>query len=98
MTDFSQALHRACVSFSTVIEFNVWLWNQIRIVDYFPALLLHKTKYGKLEQDRGTRNCRVGFEGFCECSNLRFSWPVVLKLYQTFEDWNDAATELELAP
>ena len=24
----------------TVIEFNVWLWNRIRIADYFPALML----------------------------------------------------------
>ena len=33
-----------CVSkvFSTVIEFNVWLWNRIRIADYFPALMLPK--------------------------------------------------------
>ena len=31
-----------CVSkvYSTVIEFNVWLWNRIRIADYFPALML----------------------------------------------------------
>ena len=28
-----------CV-YPKVIEFNVWLWNRIRIADYFPALML----------------------------------------------------------
>ena len=31
-----------CVSkvYSTVTEFNIWLWNRIKITDYFPALML----------------------------------------------------------
>ena len=40
--------------YSAVIEFNVWLWNRIRIADYFPALMLPE---GKI-------NSGVGFQSF----------------------------------
>ena len=41
MVDFSQPLHCAlCEVYPTVFECNVWLWNRIKIADYFPALML----------------------------------------------------------
>ena len=33
---------------STVIEFNAWLWNQIRTAYYFPALMLPEVSFDKL--------------------------------------------------
>ena len=42
MADFLRLCIVLCVSkvYCTVIEFNVWLWDRMRIADYFPALLL----------------------------------------------------------
>ena len=55
MADFLGLCIVLCVSkvYSTVLEYKVWLWNQIRIAGYFPALMLPEAKSGKLEQDRG---------------------------------------------
>ena len=85
-----------CVSkvYFTVIEFKVWLWNRIRIAEYFPALMLPEASSSKLEQEVSKHKSRLRkFLSKFDPSILRL---VVLKLYQTSGGWNDAATEPKL--
>ena len=67
-----------CVSqfYSTVIEFNVWLWNPIRIANYFPALILEGMKKKKLHEGmRGGRGS-IGPLLFSKVFN-KFTWNLV---------------------
>ena len=64
-----------CLSkvYSTVIEFNVWLWNRIRTADYFPALMLQSLSLQHLQRihsDKGIRS---------ETSVINFSAQYVVK-------------------
>ena len=66
-----------------MIIWNLRVWNWIKITDYFPALILYLSNSNKIKLSKQ-------WSWF-----LLFLRPIILKLHQTFEDWNDATTEGE---